>query len=291
MKEYVGIRFKKAGKINYFNLNGYNLKRGDVVIAETSKGQEYGRVEIESLVMEEEPSPLYKIIRIATEKDHQQHKRNKLKELNASDICMEKIKKHGLDMKLIETELAFDCSKIMFYFTSEQRVDFRKLVKELASVFRARIELRQIGVRDEAKALSSVGMCGRGLCCSTFLGGFQPVSIKMAKDQGLSLNPTKISGACGRLMCCLKYEEETYEELNVNLPREGDIVTTPDGKGNVLAVNVLQQIIKVGVIGKDDSVNISYYDNSEVSIIRKSFGKRIEEVQIDEELAKLIEVD
>ncbi|MCL1995038.1 MAG: stage 0 sporulation family protein [Defluviitaleaceae bacterium] len=267
MKEYVGVRFKKVGKINYFRFNGHKLNRGDIVIAETAKGQEYGKVEIACQPLDE--APQYKIIRKATEKDHQQHVKNKMKELDAAEIFLEKIKKHELDMKLVETELVFDCSKMIFYFASEQRVDFRKLVKELASIFHTRIELRQIGVRDEAKSISSVGMCGRDLCCSTFLGDFQPVSIKMAKEQGLSLNPTKISGVCGRLMCCLKFEEETYAKLNANLPKEGDLVKTPDGRGNVLSVNILQQIVKVSLLKKDDGLHIAYYDNSEISVVKK----------------------
>ena len=288
MTECIGVRFKKSGKIFYFSKKQCNVKRGQMVIAGTQKGLECGKVEIESHFFDKTPYPDHTIIRIATEKDKQIHANNKLKEEEAFDICNEKIKKHGLDMKLIEVELSFDNSKIMFYFTSENRVDFRNLVKELASVFRMRIELRQIGVRDEAKSINSVGMCGRSLCCSTFLGNFQPVSIKMAKDQGLSLNPTKISGVCGRLMCCLKYEEHTYDELNKNLPKEGDIVSTPDGTGNVLAVNVLQQLIKVSIVTKDDVPNLAYYEVSEVRIVKKNNPEHFEKIKIDEELEKVI---
>ena len=287
MREYVGVRFKKVGKIIFFKLNGHKLERGDMVIAQTAKGQEYGKVEITRQTLDE--IPMYKIIRKATEKDHQQYKKNKMKELEAADIFLKKIKKYELDMKLIETELVFDCSKIIFYFASDQRIDFRMLVKELASVFRTRIELRQIGVRDEAKALNSVGSCGRGLCCATFLGSFVPVSIKMAKDQGLSLNPAKISGSCGRLMCCLKFEEETYEELIEKLPKEGDVVKTPDGVGNVINVNVLQQIMKVSITRKDSSAHIAHYDNSEIKIIKKANHRQNYDMAIGKELKELLE--
>lgn len=288
MNECIGVRFKKAGKMCYFLKNGVNAKRGKAIIASTQKGVEFGKIEIESHFFEKIPHPENKIIRLATQADITILEKNKIKEREAFLICSEKIKKHGLDMKLIEVELTFDSNKIMFYFTSENRVDFRNLVKDLASVFRMRIELRQIGVRDEAKSINSIGMCGRSLCCSTFLGSFQPVSIKMAKDQGLSLNPTKISGVCGRLMCCLKYEENTYDELNKNLPKEGDIVKTPDGIGTVIAVNVLQQLLKIGVVGKDDVLNASYYDANEITIVKKNNPDHFEKIKIDKELEKVI---
>jgi cell fate regulator YaaT (PSP1 superfamily) len=213
---------------------------------------------------------LKKVLRVATEEDSKQKILNSEKEDEAFGICLEKIKCHGLDMKLIEVELTFDQNKIIFYFTSEGRVDFRELVKELASIFRIRIELRQIGVRDEAKILNGIGICGRTLCCATFLGEFQPVSIKMAKEQSLSLNPTKISGICGRLMCCLKYEEETYEHLNRNLPNMGDTVRTPDGDGDILSVNILRQIVKAAVRKRPTDVPvIGFYSLKEITVLNK----------------------
>lgn len=292
MLKVVGVRFKKVGKIYYFDPNGLKLQEGEVVIAETIRGIEFGKVEIVDRSMSEEETtyPLKKIIRVATEEDVVQNQKNKEREKQAFKICIEKIKKHDLDMKLIDTELTFDCNKIMFYFTSEGRIDFRALVKELASVFRMRIELRQIGVRDEAKILSSIGMCGRPLCCATFLGDFQPVSIKMAKDQELSLNPTKISGVCGRLMCCLKYEEENYKTLNKILPKEGDIIKTSDGEGVVLSVNILRQLVKVAIRAKEqDTPNISYYDASEIEIISSKKRKEDKDIQVAPELKKLMD--
>lgn len=288
MKECVGVRFKKAGKISYFEKHKFNAQRGQYVIVGTQKGLEYGKVEIASHFLDQPPHPGNRIVRLATEKDHLIHENNKRKEQDAFTICCDKMRKHQLDMKLIDVDLSFDNTKIMFYFTSEHRVDFRALVKDLASIFRMRIELRQIGVRDEAKAINSVGMCGRSLCCSSFLGSFQPVSIKMAKDQGLSLNPTKISGVCGRLMCCLKYEEHTYEELNKNLPKESDVVKTPDGTGSVLAVNVLQQLVKVGIRSKDDSFSTNYYSVEEIKIIKKNNPDHYQKTKIDRNLAKVL---
>lgn len=290
MVEVVGIRFKKVGKIYYFEPNEIKFSQGDLVIAETIRGLEFGKVEIINRFLDETENvyPLKKVLRLATEEDIIQNDKNKAREKEAFGICLEKIKQHGLDMKLIDTELTFDCNKIMFYFTSEGRIDFRSLVKDLASIFRMRIELRQIGVRDEAKVLSSIGMCGKPLCCATFLGEFQPVSIKMAKDQGLSLNPTKISGVCGRLMCCLKYEEENYQYLNKILPKEGDIIKTPDGEGYVLSVNVLRQVVKAAVrVKQQDAPNIGYYDADEIKII--SSKKRKEDNKVDPELKKLID--
>ena len=288
MKECIGVRFKQAGKITYFEKQKMNVNRGDHVIVGTQKGLEYGKVEIASHFLEQLPHPGNRIVRIATEKDHETYAYNKQKEEDAFTICCDKISKHKLDMKLIDVDLSFDNTKIMFYFTSESRVDFRALVKDLASVFRMRIELRQIGVRDEAKSINSVGMCGRSLCCATFLGNFQPVSIKMAKDQGLSLNPTKISGVCGRLMCCLKYEEQTYEELNRGLPKESDLVKTPDGTGTVFAVNVLQQLVKVGIRGTDDTLSTNYYSVEEISIVKKNNPDHYHKPRIDRALAKVL---
>jgi len=280
MVEIVGVRFKRVGKIYYFDPAGLQVKQGDAVIVETSRGVEYGFAEIGNRLVEEDPSfmPLKKLIRVATPADHQQEENNKTKEKEAYAICIEKIKKHQLDMKLIDVEFTFDLAKIIFYFTSDGRVDFRELVKDLASVFRTRIELRQIGVRDEAKLLNGIGICGRSLCCATFLGEFQPVSIKMAKEQNLSLNPTKISGICGRLMCCLKYEEDTYEALNANMPGEGDVVETKDGRGEVIATNVLRQIVKVVVRRRaSDAPNVGYYAVKEVKLIsaRKARGDEV----------------
>lgn len=280
MVEVVGVRFKKVGKIYYFDPDGYIIERGVHVIVETSRGLEYGVIEIKNRMVHDEEvvQPLKKIIRIATEEDDLQESKNKEREKEAFDICVEKIKKHELNMKLIEVELTFDLNKIIFYFTSDERVDFRELVKELASIFRTRIELRQIGVRDEAKMLNGIGICGRTLCCATFLGDFTPVSIKMAKDQNLSLNPTKISGICGRLMCCLKYEEETYEELNKNRHCEGDIIKTPDGEGEILSVNVLRQTVKAAVRKKpQDAPTISYYSVNEIEIIKRKVREDYDE--------------
>lgn len=272
MIDVVGVRFKKAGKIYYFDPEGTEIERGTDVIVETARGIEYGTVEIKNRMIADSEiiQPLRKVIKIADEEDALKKKINDEKEIEAFQICTEKIKKHELDMKLIDIELTFDLNKIIFYFTSEGRVDFRELVKELASIFRTRIELRQIGVRDEAKMLNGIGICGRPLCCATFLGEFQPVSIKMAKDQNLSLNPTKISGICGRLMCCLKYEEEIYEELNKNLPREGDIIQTSLGDGEVLSVNILRQIVKAAVRKKpQDMPTVGFFAVSEIKILHR----------------------
>ena len=258
--EIIGIRFRKVGKIYYFDPSGQEIASGTPVIVETVRGVEYGMCVISNREVEELEIPVKKIIRVATEADTLQEEANREREERAVGVCIEKIKQHGLDMHLVDVEMTFDLNKIIFYFTAEGRVDFRELVKSLASVFRMRIELRQIGVRDEAKVLNGMGICGRTLCCATFLDEFQPVSIKMAKDQGMSLNPTKISGVCGRLMCCLKYEEETYEYLNRNLPSIGDWVRTPDGEGEVLSVNVLRQLAKVAVQkSKQDDPTVEHY--------------------------------
>ncbi len=248
MTKVVGVRFRNAGKIYYFNPAKFELDTGAHVIVETARGIEMGTVILAPRVVEDDAviQPLKTVIRVATEADEKVVKRNKEKEKEAFKICLEKIAKHKLDMKLVDAEYTFDNNKLLFYFTADGRIDFRELVKDLAAVFRTRIELRQIGVRDETKILGGVGICGRALCCSTYLSEFAPVSIKMAKEQNLSLNPTKISGVCGRLMCCLKNEQETYEYLNSHLPSVGDHVTTIDGlKGEVQNVNVLRQIVKV----------------------------------------------
>jgi len=250
MVKVVGIRFRNAGKIYYFGPGDLDLKAGMHAIVETARGVEIGTVITNPREVSEESviQPLKPVLRIATEADERQAEKNIEKEKEAFRICLEKIQKHELDMKLVEAEYTFDNNKLLFYFTADGRIDFRELVKDLAAVFRTRIELRQIGVRDETKIMGGYGICGRQLCCHTFLPEFAPVSIKMAKEQNLSLNPTKISGVCGRLMCCLKNEEETYEYLNSKLPSVGDNVTTDDGlKGEVTSVNVLRQLVKVTV--------------------------------------------
>lgn len=255
MVKVVGIRFRNAGKIYYFGSGKLQLKAGMHAIVETARGVEMGTVMTDPREVSEESvvQPLKPVIRIATEQDEKQAEKNRQKEKEAFKICLEKIAKHKLDMKLVEAEYTFDNNKLLFYFTADGRIDFRELVKDLAAVFRTRIELRQIGVRDETKIMGGYGICGRQLCCHTFLSEFAPVSIKMAKEQNLSLNPTKISGVCGRLMCCLKNEEETYEYLNSRLPNVGDYVTTDDGlKGEVSAVNVLRQLVKVLVEVNDE---------------------------------------
>ena len=255
MVKVVGIRFRNAGKIYYFGPGNLELKAGMHAIVETARGVEIGTVITGPREVSEESviQPLKPVIRIATEADEKQAEKNREKEKEAYRICLEKIAKHNLDMKLVEAEYTFDNNKLLFYFTADGRIDFRELVKDLAAVFRTRIELRQIGVRDETKIMGGYGICGRQLCCNTFLPEFAPVSIKMAKEQNLSLNPTKISGVCGRLMCCLKNEEETYEYLNSKLPNVGDFVTTDDGlKGEVSSVNVLRQLVKVTVEVDDE---------------------------------------
>ncbi|TCS77956.1 PSP1 domain-containing protein [Tepidibacillus fermentans] len=247
MYSVVGIRFKKAGKIYYFDPGDLEIEKNSFVIVETARGIEYGQVVIGKKTVEEEDVvlPLKKVIRVATDEDALHVEKNKTDAEEAFSICLEKIHSHGLDMKLVDVEYTFDRNKIIFYFTADGRVDFRELVKDLAAVFRTRIELRQIGVRDEAKMLGGIGPCGRVLCCSTFLGDFEPVSIKMAKDQNLSLNPAKISGLCGRLMCCLKYENDNYETGKHELPDIGSQVMTTNGVGKVVGLNILERKVQV----------------------------------------------
>lgn len=249
MTTVIGVRFRPAGKVYYFDPDDMEYTQGQHVIVETARGVEYGEVIIPNKEVTDKKivKPLKKVIRLVTEEDEAIAADNKEKEIEAFQICKEKIEKHKLDMKLVDVEYTFDKNKILFYFTSDDRVDFRELVKDLASVFRTRIELRQIGVRDETKMSGGIGICGRGLCCNTFLSEFQPVSIKMAKEQNLSLNPTKISGICGRLMCCLKYEEESYKEIKDRLPEVGDMVMTPEGEGRVLTVQLLSEQLRVAV--------------------------------------------
>lgn len=269
MAEVVGVRFKEVGKVYYFDPDGHSLKKGDMVIVETARGVECGEVAMENRDVSEEEivKPLKKLVRVATDEDIDKVKENKKKEKEAFEICEKKILKHGLDMKLVDIEYTFDNSKILFYFTADGRVDFRELVKDLASVFHTRIELRQIGVRDESKMLGGIGICGRPFCCSSFLGDFQPVTVKMAKEQGLSLNPTKISGTCGRLMCCLKYEQNAYDHLLRITPKTGAIVETPDGRGKVVDVNLLRGIVKVQLDKKADAAPAAY-DRRDVKVIR-----------------------
>lgn len=247
MVKTIGVRFKKAGKIYYFDPDTIDINVGDNVIVETIRGIEYGQavLGIREVPETEIVAPLKKVLRVATVEDKRVFEENKKKEKDAFELCLQKIRQHNLDMKLIDVEYTFDNNKIIFYFTADGRVDFRELVKDLASVFKTRIELRQIGVRDEAKMISGMGPCGRCLCCATHLGDFAPVSIKMAKEQNLSLNPTKISGICGRLMCCLKYEQDAYECARKFMPKVGALVDTPDGRGDVVESNILREMVKV----------------------------------------------
>lgn len=268
MTEIIGVRFKSTGKMYYFSPGSNKPEAGTRVIVETARGVECGEVVMGCRMVEDDKivPPLKTIIRIATEKDLKVVEQNKQKEITAAKICQEKILAHKLDMKLVDVECTFDNNKLLFYFTAESRVDFRELVKDLAAVFRTRIELRQIGVRDEAKMLGGLGVCGRPFCCKTFLGEFQPVSIKMAKEQGLSLNPTKISGTCGRLMCCLKYEQDFYEEQLKITPKVGAYVKTPDFKGYVEEVNILTGKLKVKPEKSDDPPVI--FDRDDVKVIK-----------------------
>ena len=269
MAEVIGVRFKQVGKVYYFDPAGIQVKKEDHVIVETASGVECGEVAMENRQVSDDNivKPLKKVIRKATEEDLAQMRKNREKQISAAKICNEKIAAHKLDMKLVDVEYTFDNNKILFYFTADGRVDFRELVKDLASVFRTRIELRQIGVRDEAKMLGGLGICGRPFCCSTFLGEFQPVSIKMAKEQSLSLNPVKISGTCGRLMCCLKYEQEAYEDLLRTTPKVGALVETAEGKGKVVEVNLLSGLLKVRLDANPDAT-ARVYPKEEVHLLR-----------------------
>ncbi len=303
MVKIVGIKFKDAGKLYYFSPGGHKVDVGDNVIVETARGLEFGKVTLaETEVKESEiVAPLKSIIRIANEKDKKKHKENLAKKEEAMRLCQEKVDAHGLEMKLIDVEYTFDNSKVVFYFTADGRVDFRELVKDLAAVFRMRIELRQIGVRDEAKMLGGVGNCGRGLCCNTWLSDFEPVSIKMAKVQNLSLNPSKISGICGRLMCCLKFENEVYTHLKKGMPSVGEKVKTPDGMAVVTDVNILENIIKTRLVveegskekGTEEKLSTELYNYSKEEIKRvnkKNNNKKKEDdlADLDGELLKEI---
>lgn len=289
MVNVIGVRFRRAGKVYYFDPAGFDIDQGDNVIVETARGVEYGKVVLGPRDLEDDKiiQPLKPVIRQATPEDDEVEKKNKEKEKEAFQICLEKIEKHGLEMKLIDSEYTFDNNKVLFYFTADGRIDFRELVKDLASVFRTRIELRQIGVRDETKILGGIGICGRSLCCNTHLSEFAPVSIKMAKEQNLSLNPTKISGVCGRLMCCLKNEQEAYEELNARLPDVGDFVTTKDNlKGEVQSVSVLKQRVKVLVTLENDEKEFCEYKVDDLNFRQKRRKDKFNQID-DDELRKL----
>ncbi|MBQ2946071.1 MAG: stage 0 sporulation family protein [Clostridia bacterium] len=290
MVEVIGVSFKKSGKVYYFSPGKLKIEKGYNVIVETARGVEFGYVAFGNREVDESTivAPLKQVLRIATEKDKQNNESNRQREKEAFAICENKIAKHGLEMKLVDVEYTFDGSKILFYFTADGRVDFRELVKDLASAFRTRIELRQIGVRDESKLLGGLGICGQPYCCSRFLNDFQPVSIKMAKEQGLSLNPTKISGACGRLMCCLKYEQEAYEELIKKTPRVGAIVKTPDGEGTVSDVNLLRGRLKVKLKSELPDSAPKEYAAKEVRLIKNASNRQNDE-NIDMEALKKLE--
>lgn len=289
MKIIIGVSFRQAGKVYFFDPGDEKIERGEHVIVETAKGVEYGTVVVPNREMAEEKivAPLKKIIRVVTPKDEDIELKNREKEKDAYKICLEKIAKHGLEMKLIAAEYTFDNNKLLFYFTADGRIDFRELVKDLASVFRTRIELRQIGVRDETKICGGIGICGRTLCCHSYLSEFAPVSIKMAKEQNLSLNPTKISGVCGRLMCCLKNEEEAYEELNSRLPHIGSHVKTTEGlDAEVQSVSVLKQLVKVIVSLDDGEKEVREYRVDELKFRPNKSKNRIKDKH-DKELKKL----
>lgn len=296
MVKTVGVRFKKAGKIYYFDPDELEINAEDNVIVETIRGIEFGEVVLGVREVPEEQivAPLKKVLRVATEEDKKIYWDNKNKEKDALAICLQKIQHHNLDMKLIDVEYTFDNNKIIFYFTADGRVDFRELVKDLASVFKTRIELRQIGVRDESKMIGGVGPCGRALCCSSFLGDFAPVSIKMAKEQSLSLNPSKISGICGRLMCCLKYEQEAYEYARRIVPRIGAIVDTPEGKGEVVGNNILKEQVKVMLELQENNMRVvKDYSIKDVVVIKQ--GRDFDNPIIDEDVKyedlKMLEKD
>ena len=290
MIKVTGVRFRQAGKVYYFDPKNLKLERGSHVIVETARGIEYGTVIVppKDITDDEVVQPLKAVIRVATPEDDRIEEKNHEKEKDAYKICLEKIEKHGLAMKLVQAEYTFDNNKLLFYFTADGRIDFRELVKDLASVFRTRIELRQIGVRDETKIRGGIGICGRPLCCHTYLSEFAAVSIKMAKEQNLSLNPTKISGVCGRLMCCLTNEEETYEELNSQLPSVGDTVTTSDGlTGTVHSLSVLRKLVKVVVNLENDEKEIREYQAEELKFRPRKRKAKVSK----EEMRKLAELE
>ncbi len=290
MSYVIGVRFKKAGKIYYFDPGKLDLAVGDDVIVETVRGVEYGTVVLPKRNMNDKKivKPLKQVMKKADKKDYNKMMQNKQKEKEAFEICLKKIEKHKLVMKLIDVEYTFDNNKIIFYFTADGRVDFRELVKDLASVFKTRIELRQIGVRDESKMVGGIGPCGRPACCATFLGDFQPVSIKMAKEQSLSLSPTKISGLCGRLMCCLNYEHEHYEKTRKKMPRVGSEVSTPDGKGLVMESNAITEKVKVKIQLKDETMEAREYTLQQIKVYVPDVVEN-EEIVIDDEIKNLLD--
>ena len=282
MKNIIGVRFKKLGKIYFFNPKYLKVEKGDKVIVETAQGEEYGEVLIPNRKIEDEKilEPLKKVIRLANNKDNKHYEQCKKTEKEAFKVCQEKIKKHKLDMNLIDVECKFDGSKILFYFTAEGRIDFRELVKDLASIYKTRIELRQIGVRDQVKRIGGNGVCGRELCCCTFLRDFEAVSIKMAKEQNISLNPSKISGNCGRLMCCLKYEDNVYEEKLSRLPHVGAIVKTEDGEGEVDSIETLKERVKVK-FQNEEGYSYKRYDAKDIKVIKDVIQEQVNEEEIE----------
>jgi len=297
LKNIIGVRFKKLGKIYFFNPKNLRVRKGVKVIVETAQGEEYGEVVIPNRFIEDEKilAPLKKVIRIANIRDHKHFEECRRKEKEAFGICQKKIKEHGLKMTLTDVEYKFDNSKMLFYFTADGRIDFRDLVKDLAAIYKTRIELRQIGVRDEVKRIGGNGVCGRELCCCSFLRDFEAVSIKMAKEQNLSLNPSKISGNCGRLMCCLKYENEVYEEKLKKLPSIGATVKTPDGEGEVEYIETLREILRVKVKDGDNFVS-KKYPMSDITIIKDNKAEKVDEEELEhkqelEELEKLEQED
>lgn len=281
MIEVIGVRFKKAGKIYYFGPNGLNINKGNFVVVETARGIEFGEcvIGIKEIPETDIVAPLKSVIRVATEEDVEKHNSNKVKEKDALDICLKKIEEHKLNMKLIDVEYTFDNNKVIFYFTADGRVDFRELVKDLATIFKTRIELRQIGVRDEAKMLGGLGPCGRPLCCSTFLGDFASVSIKMAKEQNLSLNPTKISGICGRLMCCLNYEQSTYEDIRKRLPKVGSIVNIGEINAEVIGNNTVKENVKVRYRRGDEEI-IEEFKIDDIELVEGGYEDSVDESDI-----------
>jgi len=293
MVTVVGVRFKKAGKIYYFDPSNLKISKDDNVIVETARGIEFGECVTALKVVSEDQivAPLKGVIRKATQLDEEKYKENKEKEITAFETCLQKIEQHDLVMKLIDVEYTFDNNKIIFYFTADGRIDFRELVKDLASVFRTRIELRQIGVRDEAKMVGGIGPCGRAMCCSTFLGDFAPVSIKMAKEQNLSLNPTKISGICGRLMCCLNYEQETYEGIRKRLPKKGSMVETELGTGEVIANSIVKESVKVKLKIKGGDETIEKFNIKDIKLVSGGYEDTISDEEAKKELRKVANIE
>ena len=285
MIKVVGIRFKKAGKIYYFNPIDFNIDKGSYVVVETARGIEFGEcvIGVKEISENEIISPLKSVLRVATEEDIKKHFNNKDKQNEAFDICLKKIEEHKLNMKLIDVEYTFDNNKVIFYFTADGRVDFRELVKDLATIFKTRIELRQIGVRDEAKMIGGLGPCGRPMCCSTFLGDFASVSIKMAKEQNLSLNPTKISGICGRLMCCLNYEQSTYEDIRKRMPKVGSIVKTEEGTGEVTSNNTVKECVRVKLKRGEEEI-VEEFKIETIELIKGNYEDSIDEHDIRMEI-------